>query len=68
MDSWSGSQRQNLAVVIYHTFFPQGVISSDGLEKEERKKKKNIYIYKKNHQENVEINVNKNTDENKIKQ
>ena len=41
MDSWLAVQRQNLSVVIYYTLLiPQGVIASDGLEKKEKKRKR----------------------------
>ena len=44
MDSWSGAQRQNLSVVIYHTLFSQNEeqfqYALDGLQKGERKKER----------------------------
>ena len=38
MDSWSGAQRQNLSVVIYHTLFSHNEDLLDGLQKGEKKK------------------------------
>ena len=67
MDSWSGAQRQNLSVVKYHFIFPQGVISSDGLEKKKRGGGGGGGGGGVKREQNVEVNVNKNTDENEIK-
>ena len=69
-----GTKAELVHCNLSHFIFPQGVISSDGLEKEggkkikkkrEREMKVNSVKYIK--KENIEVIINKNADENEIK-